>query len=143
MEHGDAISSQWPHSSSETKINDCGLDKATELDMLASRAIVKHCKGGTIYTIIYNNIHASANDVYSNRGPESGYSRSIALSAMFGLEPTSGHLDGSFPPLKHLFTCVFGYLRLEYRVVFAVDLFQLVEFLPNIYSEASCNGSTE
>lgn len=90
-----------------------------------------------------NNIHASANDVYSDKGHESSYSRSIALSAMFGLEPSSGHLNGSFPPPEHLSTCLLGYPRVEYRVVLAVDLFQLFELPPNIHSEASSNGSTE
>ena len=90
-----------------------------------------------------NNIHTNAKDVYSNRRPKSSYSRSTALGAIFGLEPSSGHLDGSFPSLKHFSACLIGYLRLEYGMVLAVDLFQLFEFLPDVYSEASCNGSTE
>ena len=90
-----------------------------------------------------NNIHADAKEVYSNRGRESSYSQSFALSAIFGIEPSSGHLDGSFPPLKHFSAGFVGYLRLEYRVVLAVDFLQLFEFLPDIHSEASCNGSTE
>lgn len=57
MKHSDVNPSQWPHSSSKIKDQRrCGLDKAITLDMLASRAKIKHCKGGIIYPIIYTQV---------------------------------------------------------------------------------------
>ena len=141
MEHGNVFHVPWPISSLKTQSKrPCKLDRATTLDVLASRARVKLCKGGNY---ISNNIQTNANDVYLNRGSESSYDHSNALSALFGFEPSSGHLHSSFPPLEHFSTCLTGYLWLEYRVVLAVNFFQLFEFPPNVYSEASRNGSTE
>ena len=54
LEHGDAMPSQRPILSLEIENRQlCRLDKATTLDVLASRVAVKDCKRGSIYPIIY------------------------------------------------------------------------------------------
>ena len=54
MEHGDAVPSQWPFPLLGIENRQVwGLEEVTTLEMLSSRAVMKHCKGGTIYPIIY------------------------------------------------------------------------------------------